>query len=146
MILISHRGNTNGPEPKLENSETYLKTAIASGFDVETDVWSDEQDNIFLGHDAPTYKTGLNFLTVHQDKLWIHCKNLGALLLFSSLTGFNFFWHENDDYTLTSKGNIWTFPNKKVSEKNIIVVQEKIAKDDLPKCLGICSDYVALYK
>ena len=28
---------------------------------------------------------------------------------------FNYFWHQNDKFTLTSKGYIWTFPGNKYS-------------------------------
>ena len=39
MILISHRGNIDGPNPKLENSPEYIQLAMEKGFDVEVDVW-----------------------------------------------------------------------------------------------------------
>ena len=35
MILIAHRGNTNGKLPDRENTNDYIKEAIAKGFDVE---------------------------------------------------------------------------------------------------------------
>lgn len=146
MLLISHRGNLNGPNPELENSEAYIEAALVGGFDVETDVWSDDNGDVFLGHDNPTYKTSVEFLSKHKEKLWIHCKNLSAINMMLSLNGFNFFWHQNDDYTLTSKKYIWTYPNKKVSKNNVLVVQEKFNKEELPDCLGVCSDYVGLYK
>jgi glycerophosphoryl diester phosphodiesterase len=39
MLLISHRGNISGPQPKLENTVAYIEQAINQGFDVEIDVW-----------------------------------------------------------------------------------------------------------
>ena len=39
MILISHRGNTNGKLPSAENRPDYIDEAIGFGFDVEIDVW-----------------------------------------------------------------------------------------------------------
>ena len=38
MILISHRGNVNGKLPNRENTISYIKEAIAKGFDVEIDI------------------------------------------------------------------------------------------------------------
>jgi len=34
MIYISHRGNINGPQPKLENSPHYIKQALEQGYQV----------------------------------------------------------------------------------------------------------------
>ena len=55
------------------------------------------------------------------------------------------FWHQKDDVTLTSRGFIWTYPNKKTYNKSIIVINKFIKKQELPKCMGICSDYVKKY-
>lgn len=147
MRLISHRGNLTGPNPEQENSESYLDAAVARGFDVETDLWRMDNGDLYLGHDKPQYKTTHEFLAHHKNNFWIHCKNLEALvylLLFKK--DFNFFWHQTDDYTLTSHGFVWTYPGKLVQADNIIVVWENLPKEKLPKCQGICSDYVALYQ
>ena len=146
MLFISHRGNLNGPSPEFENSEAYIIKALKSGFAVEIDILREDGGDIYLGHDAPVNKTSLDFLANYKDKLWIHCKNLSALNFMLSLKDFNFFWHETDDYTLTSNGYIWTYFDKPVSDKNIIVIKDKIDKEKLPKCFGICSDYVEVYK
>ena len=143
MLLISHRGNLNGPQPELENSEGYISKALGDGFEVEIDVWS-KGSEIFLGHNQPTYQTSLEFLNKHKEKLWMHCKNLDALNFMLSQTGFNFFWHETDDYTLTSKGFIWTYFEKPVAQNNVLVVKGQIKKDDLPDCYGVCSDYAKI--
>ena len=39
MILISHRGNLNGPNEDRENSPYYIMEAIDDGYDVEVDLW-----------------------------------------------------------------------------------------------------------
>ncbi len=145
MLFISHRGNLIGSQPELENSEAYIIKALESGFEVEIDVWFKDNE-IFLGHDQPTYQTSLDFLNNYKSKLWIHCKNLEALNFLLGQVGFNFFWHETDDYALTSKGFIWTFPKQPISEKNILVVRGQIKKEDLPNCFGVCSDYVKSLK
>ena len=41
MVLISHRGNLEGKNIELENDPTYIDSAIEKGFDVEIDLWVD---------------------------------------------------------------------------------------------------------
>ena len=36
----------------------------------------------------------------------------------------NYFWHQNDDYTITSKGYIWAYPGKKLNKNAIYVLPE----------------------
>ena len=80
------------------------------------------------------------------SKLWIHCKNIEAVIFFSECEyDFNYFWHENDTITLTSTKKIWAFPGKQPI-KNSIAVMPELFKDDISKCLGICSDYISNYK
>ena len=38
MILIAHRGNINGKQPKNENTIEYIMTALRKGYDVEIDI------------------------------------------------------------------------------------------------------------
>ena len=57
----------------------------------------------------------------------------------------NFFWHENDTITLTSKKNIWAFPGKQPIQRSIAVLPE-IHNDDVSNCIGVCSDYIINYK
>ena len=108
MILIAHRGNLLGPKPSLENHPSYIMKAILSGYDVEIDVWW-VKDNFYLGHDSPDYKIDKNFLS--NRHLWCHAKNFAALGKLEDI-GSHYFWHEEDDYTITSNGFIWTYPLK----------------------------------
>jgi hypothetical protein len=145
MKLISHRGNINGPKIELENQPEYIDSAILNGFDVEIDVWYEK--NIFwLGHDEPKYKVDFEWFVKRISKLWIHCKNINAVIFFNSnSTKFNYFWHQNDDVTLTSLNFIWAYPGKQPTKKSIAVLPEK-NNDDLSHCSGICSDYINKYK
>ena len=54
MILISHRGNVDGPNPEKENHPSYIDMTIKAGYNVEIDVWYID-NNWYLGHDAPQY-------------------------------------------------------------------------------------------
>ena len=144
MILISHRGNTNGKHPSSENNPGYIDEAIGFGFDVEIDVWMVE-GVLLLGHDEPQYGITQQWLNERADKLWIHCKNIEAVEWFYVLKSFNYFWHQEDTITLTSKGYIWAYPGKQPIKDSIAVMPE-IYKDNLTVCKGICSDNIIKYK
>ena len=141
MIFISHRGNINGINKKFENNPNYIQHAIDKGFNVEIDVWY--KDYFFLGHDKPQYKISSKFL--ENSKFWCHAKNLEALEKLQKLRT-KYFWHQNDDYTLTSNGYLWTYPGKKLSKKSICVLPET-KKTKIKKFIsGICSDFIERYK
>ena len=145
MILISHRGNLEGKQPKLENHPNYIDKALKEGYDVEIDVWVIEND-FYLGHDEPQYKTTQEWLNRRCNKLWIHCKNIEAVEWFNSLCDtYNYFWHQEDTLTLTSKGYMWVYPGKQPINQSIAVMPE-LFNDDTDSCLGICSDYISKYK
>ena len=139
MIFIAHRGNIHGPRPEKENTKTYILDAIKKGYDVEIDVWADKK--LWLGHDEPQHQVDLKFLISNFNKLWIHCKNLEAVDILSEFNLLNFFWHQTDDFTLTSKNFIWTYPGKKVCNKSVLVVDDA-RKYSGPTCFGLCSDYL----
>jgi hypothetical protein len=148
MIYISHRGNINGRNPEKENTEPYVKEALHRGYDVEVDVWC-IGGKWFLGHDAPDTETTEDF--IRTPNLWIHCKNHEAL---SKLTetfryGFpNCFFHDTDEYTLTTTGYIWAYPGSKLCHRCICVMPERVnyTPEEISLCYGICSDFVEKYK
>ena len=141
MILISHRGNLSGKSDE-ENHPNHIDIALRQGFDVEIDVWKVNQVEWYLGHDEPQYKVSIDFLK--NKKLWCHAKNIEAL---NKMLKHNIhcFWHQKDDVTLTSKGYMWTYPNKMLTDKSICVLPEK-NNENPKKCFGICSDYIVNYK
>jgi len=144
MILISHRGNITGPIIEAENNPNYIDNAIKAGFDVEIDIWI-LNNNIWLGHDKNQYEINLKWLEDRFSKLWIHCKNIDAILYFKYLKyPINYFWHEKDTITMTSKGYIWAYPGKQPIKESIAVLPE-LYKDNISKCIGICSDYIINY-
>lgn len=141
MILISHRGNINGINKKEENQIDYIKNAIFKGFDVEIDVRS-HKGKLYLGHDEPDVLIDAEFL--NNKKFWCHAKDIDALKMLKELNC-TFFWHDNDDYTLTSNGYVWTFPGKKLIAHSICVLPER-GNYDYFNCAGICSDFIEKYK
>jgi hypothetical protein len=142
MKLIAHRGLTEGPDAQLENRPQQIIQSLEQGYDCEIDVryingkW-------MLGHDNPDYEVDYEFL--EQRGLWIHAKNLDALYVLGADAKLNFFWHQEDDFTLTSQGYIWTYPDKLLTPNSIHVMPEwhdpKFENLNMD-CFGICSDYV----
>ena len=141
MFLISHRGNIEGPNKEKENNPDYILRALEKNFHVEIDIWV-KQNQIFLGHDDPTYKVTLNF--IKNKSIWCHAKNFEALLYLRE-NNCHFFWHQNDKYTITSKGYIWAYPGETISKDAICVLPESFNWKVEP-CAGICSDYIIDYK
>jgi hypothetical protein len=144
-LIISHRGNIDGKNELLENSPDYIDNAISKGFDVEIDVWIDKSSKIFLGHDKPQYEIDISWLEERKNKLWIHCKNIDAVVFFNNIKDFHYFWHQNDDVTLTSNSYIWAYPGKQPI-RNSIAVMPEIFEDDTSDCLGVCTDFPIRYK
>lgn len=143
MIFISHRGNINGPNKDSENNPKYINFALSKGYDVEIDVWK-KNDKWFLGHDNPQHQIKYDYLI--NNKFWIHAKNGDAFYEILQNKAINVFWHTTEDWILTSKGYIWTYPNKKLYPKSICVLPELGYNGDIKKCYGICSDFIIKYQ
>lgn len=162
MRIISHRGNIFGPNPQKENKPEYICEAIDKGFDCEVDVWfngSGYNYGWWLGHDKEQHKISLNFLLRLRKKLFIHAKSIKTLeeliridnqmSWWSKLFGgkLEYFFHDQDDCTLTSKKFIWTFPKvKNYLYKTSIAVMPERADDwyGLMTCYGVCTDYPSI--
>jgi len=150
MKIIAHRANINGPCSKKENKKSSIKDCINLGYDVEIDIRLLD-GKLYLGHDIPEVIITKEELREIKNKVWIHCKNLNAFSFFSKIQEeFNYFWHEEDAYTLTSKGYIWAYPGEELSPECICVMPEinsslNRIKDLRNICIsGICTDYPVL--
>ena len=141
MYLISHRGNLNGVIEDRENSPNYINEALEKGYDVEVDVRF-ENNQFFLGHDLNQYKIDEKFLL--NKKIWCHAKTDKALNALEKINA-HYFWHQEDDYTITNKGFFWTYPGKKLLKNSICVLPEKSNYEKI-SCKGICSDFIEKYK
>jgi hypothetical protein len=142
MKIIAHRGNLNGSNPAFENQPNYLIKAVENGFDVEVDVWVID-GQYFLGHDNPSYKVSLEFL--YSLPGWFHAKNINAMEQMKA-DNLHYFWHQTDNYTLTSKGIPWCFPGY-VNRYGICVLSDKTNINIKSiRCFGICTDYPLFYK
>jgi len=143
MRYIAHRGNLIGPCPELENHPEYITNALDLGFDCECDVWWHE-GGWWLGHDRPQYMIGADFLT--HGGLWIHAKNIEALERLKHFLNLNYFWHDRDDYTLTSLGYIWSYPGSDLTKETVCVMPEHADPQYKPEekrlAWAMCSDYI----
>jgi hypothetical protein len=135
MLIISHRGNLDGPDPLLENNPDQIIKCNRI-FQVEIDARY-ENNSWYLGHDSAQYEIPFSFF---NDKMWIHCKNIAAVSKFKSMNAdLNWFWHQNDSLTLTSKGEIWCYPG--VYMRDGITVETEF-NTNLPNPIkGICTDF-----
>jgi hypothetical protein len=148
MILISHRGNINGKNPEKENTMDYIFDALDAGYHCEIDVHYDNH-KWFLGHDKPSQPIHETFLLFNN--LWLHAKTIITIHELMKLDNVNCFYHEKDACVLTSKGYIWTYPGYTLGKRgalnnSICVLPELYPEIEEFNCVGICSDFIGIYK
>jgi glycerophosphoryl diester phosphodiesterase len=51
MVILAHRANLEGPNPKLENSLEATQRALEMGFGIETDLRRDADRQFYISHD-----------------------------------------------------------------------------------------------
>ena len=151
MILIAHRGNIHGPNPELENNPFYIDKAIEQGYNVEIDIRGSFYTKFYLGHDEAQYIVSPSWIFERASHLWIHAKDIQALhSLTQQASNFNVFWHQDDFYTMTTKGFIWTYPGHTLTPQSICVMPEKFeglySQHEINNCAGVCSDFIGKYK
>ena len=140
MILISHRGNINGPNPKMENDPRYIENTLGKGFNVEVDVWSNDSD-FFLGHAKPEHQVSEMFL--RHGSVWCHAKDIKTFYKLIEI-GAHCFSHDQDEVALTTKGYLWSTYGNQMTDKSICVMPPR--NIELPQGIaGVCSDNVGYY-
>ena len=145
MKIISHRGYLNGANNNLENHPEHIDKCIELGFDVEIDLRL-ISETLYLGHDFENHKITIEWLLLRKKSLWIHCKNFDSLnFLTQKNFDLNFFWHEDDLFTLTSKKIIWAYPCKNIFYNAVNVLPElNFNKSELmlnKDIYAICTDF-----
>ena len=136
--FIAHRGNTQGPDPTNENTIDYLKSAYLN-HDVEIDLLG-HKGILYLGHDEPHEPAPLGFL--QGEGVWCHAKNYEAAELLSSMR-VHWFWHQTDDFALTSDDFLWCYPGVHIINPRAVWLDlENIPlPEDISIVYGICGDY-----
>jgi hypothetical protein len=142
MIVISHRGNINGPQPETENCPTRIDKCIELGYDVEIDIRKIGHE-FWLGHDEPQHQVEFEWLLERESKLWLHCKDIPSLVELHQV--FNCFFHHIDNYTLTSNNWIWAYPGMPVYEKAKAIAVMPPGVMNLSNFSGVCTDYPEQY-
>lgn len=137
--IIAHRGNTNGPNPALENTPEYLIHTLKQGYHVETDVWFVE-GKWRLGHDIPMYPVSTDLLK--NPYVICHAKTPETLAKLLEMDCHCFF-HDKDEVVLTSKNLLWTFPGGRLTSNSIAVMPELTTGWYTNSCRGVCTDYVS---
>jgi hypothetical protein len=145
MRLISHRGNTMGPDPSRENNPQYIQAAIDKGYDVEVDARL-LQGGIFLGHDRPDYQVDLPWLVARKDRLWIHTKNFQAID-FLIPHDLRVFYHQHERHVVIGNTRaLWSCDLSEANGRSVVPMMglEEIQryKSLAPGFHGVCSDYV----
>ena len=140
MLIVSHRGNINGPS-KDENTPDKIFDAIIQGFDAEVDVWLTDE-GFYLGHDEPMYRVDYRFLLT--PGLWLHCKNEQALIELFPNEKMNVFCHK-EGIAITSRGYLFTAPGLPLINKSIAVMPELSKNWNIKTAYGICTDYPLKY-
>jgi hypothetical protein len=150
MIIIAHRGNLVGPDSLDENTIDAAQKAIDLHFDVELDLWKNEADNWYFGHDYPQHIIPKSFILKNKNQIWIHAKT-GQMLQLALDNKLKCFFHEIDDFTLVSNGYIWRYPHKDlpISHDTVVVLPENTLgniETTLQLARGVCTDFPLLLR
>jgi len=143
FTFIAHRGNIKGPDPANENRLDYLMHTYTMGFAIECDLIG-YKNGLYFGHDEPQELADPEFL--RWPDVYCHAKNLEAVKLLSRLHC-HWFWHQQDDITLTSKGYLWCYPGKYIDTNGAIFLDLEPKRIDPSQMLKysrvsrICGDY-----
>lgn len=139
-IIISHRGNLNGPNKVEENKPNNILDVLKhTKFNVEIDIWK-LGNRYYIGHDYPESIFNLEAILEYNNRILFHAKNLQALEELT-IRKLHVFWHENDDFTLSSYQFIVTYPTKTTTYMSIIMKPELYTLDSIKSCYAICTDY-----
>jgi len=146
MRYISHRGNLTGPRPDKENTPLYIDQALLRVDLCEVDLWKID-GRLYLSHDYPKDEHEIDdqFLSDRRSHLIIHCKNVDALVHCQNKYGeYHYFWHQEDDYTLTSWGWIWAYPGKDVpaNSLSVAVMPETKSFENIDNFSMVCTDHI----
>ena len=141
MKIIAHRGLVNGPDKNKENTLPTIMSALGLGFDVEVDVWL-QNNQLKLGHDKPG-PTVPKWL-FDNKKVWFHAKDIGSLKYLVEWDK-RVFYHTNEYVVITSKRELWALPCKGF-DCSYIVLPENTGEKILKGTLGICTDYAIKYR
>ncbi len=139
MIYIAHRAQISGLSSEA-NHPGWIDKVLSANIHCEVDCWYSDK-HLYLGHDKPTYRVNIKWLLERAPMLWVHAKSLETLeFLYQYHNDINYFWHENDEFTLTSWAFIWTRSNGLFGPKSVVVMDGP--SNERLNCYGVCTDWV----
>jgi hypothetical protein len=141
MRIYAHRGNLDGVSPE-ENSPALIRRALEEGFGVEVDLWEIDGAH-FLGHDAPTYPVDLTQFDLPGIVFHLKTPHVPALRHADA------FAIDNDRYSLTLRGALWTNYGQPAGPAAIVCAPELVANSEpleafvgrSARARGICTDF-----
>jgi len=142
MDFIAHRGNYQGRDSTRENTQEYMNEAIEAGHHVEVDVQL-LNGVLWYGHDNPQAWADEKFLA--KREVIVHAKTIECIPPLMHIDA-HFFFHDQDDCTLTSNGWVWCYPGKHVQcSKGVwLDLHNKPLPDNIPAIRAICGDDAAI--
>jgi hypothetical protein len=133
-LVIAHRGNLAGPRSAAggENSAAAIAAARAAHVPVELDVWHDAASGAWaLGHDAPAAPLPLPALhsLLAEGDAWLHAKTGATLVALQRQAAawglpLRAFYHTDEDYVLTTAGDVVAFPGQPVPRGGVRMMPE----------------------
>ena len=146
MKLISNKGNVYGVISEYENTPEYIEKALSSGFDVKIDLTMID-NKLYIGNEIEKHKLDIDWLEKHHNRLWLECKDIKIIERFNQIDNrgayLNYFWHENDLLTLTSRGYVLSYGVEVVGGS--VMMLPEINDDTIKSCYGICSNNIIEY-
>ena len=125
------------------NSELYMPLPLHA----TVKLFNEDKTSSYFSENNSEFLEETGYQCENLKYLLLHCKNLDALYeLMRRPFKYVYFWHQEDDFTLTSNDVIWTYPGKHLTNKSVAVVPERcesywkhVKTLDL---VGVCTDYV----
>ena len=154
-MIIAHRGLLNGPSKELENNPENIILNIKNYPNLcnEIDI-NILKDGVYIGHDKPLYKIDLKFIIDNKRSLILHIKELDydspytINVLLDLYRSCHCFCHDEDKFTITNKGLIWSHPKMGLNKNTIFVMPEKVMSlnsvnfiNNLHLLKGVCTDF-----
>lgn len=141
MRIYAHRGNLDGVSSE-ENSPALVRRALEEGFGVEVDLWEIDGAH-FLGHDGPTYPIDLAAFDLPGIVFHLKTPHVPALRHADA------FAIDNDRYSLTLRGSLWTNYGQPAGPAAIVCAPELVANSEPLEAFvgrnalarGICTDF-----
>ena len=155
IVLIAHRGLLKGPSKELENNPENIIFNIRNFPKILNEIDINILKNgIYTGHDQPQYEIDIEFILENVNHLILHIKKIEynssfALEALCKLYKFcHCFSHEEDCFTITNKGFIWSHPRMGFRRNTIFVMPEKVIPlssdefiNNLNLLRGVCTDF-----